>query len=170
MLGRRALILAVGGALGACNFRPMLLAEAPGDDRVREELAAIEITGMSGRLGYLVRNALLDDLNPQSLDVPARYVLDVDLTSSATALGIQLDSTITRFNLTLIARFRLLDRASQEVRYASLVRRVSSYNVSREPYADLVASETAEERAAEEVSTDIRTLLAVHFAKMAPVT
>jgi hypothetical protein len=45
------------------------------------------------------------------------------------------------------------------------VRRVASYNVSREPYADLVAAQDAERRAAQEVATDIRTLLAVEFAR-----
>ena len=48
--------------------------------------------------------------------------------------------------------------------------RISSYNVSREPYADLVASHTAERRAAELVGTDIGTVLAAYFARGTPVT
>lgn len=166
MLCRRALLLGLAAGLGACNFRPLYLAQGPDDTAVHTELAAIEVRGLEGRLGYLLRNALLDELNPATADVPLRYLLFVRLSSSARALGIQLDNTITRFNLALTARFQLRDKSANEVLVASTVRRVASYNVSREPYADLVAAQDAERRAAQEVATDIRTLLAVQFARM----
>jgi LPS-assembly lipoprotein len=165
MVRRRALLLGIFAALGACGFRPLYLAQGADASSVRTELAAIEIRGLNGRLGYLLRNALLDELNPATADVPPRYVLDIDLSSSARALGIQLDNTITRYNLTLTARFRLRQRAADEVLVATTVRRVASYNVSREPYADLIAAQDAERRAAQEVAVDIRTLLAVQFAR-----
>ena len=92
------------------------------------------------------------------------------LQSRATALGIQLDNTITRYNLLLTASFELRAKDRNDLLYASRVRRVSSYNVSREPYADLVASQEAERRAAQEVAIDIRTLLAVQFARGTAVT
>jgi LPS-assembly lipoprotein len=170
MLRRRALLLGLAAGLGACNFRPLYLATGPDNTEVRSELAAIEIRGLDGRLGYLLRDALLDELNPATADVPPRYVLDVRLSSRARALGIQLDSTITRYNLEMTASFQLREKAADEVLVESTVRRISSYNVSREPYADLVASQTAERRAAEEVATDIRTLLAVRFARTTAIT
>jgi LPS-assembly lipoprotein len=170
MLPRRALLLGLIAALGACNFRPLYLAQGADATAVHSELAAIEIRGLDGRLGYLLRNALLDELNPATADVPPRYILDVDLSSSARALGIQLDSTITRYNLALTARFQLREKAADEVLVASTVRRVASYNVSREPYADLVAAQDAERRAAQEVAVDIRTLLAVQFARSPALT
>jgi len=168
---RRALLLALAAGVGACNFRPMLLSKGPGDATVGAELAAIEIRGLEGdRLGYLVRNALLDELNPAGLDVPERYVLSVRVRSQARELGIQLDSTITRYNLAVTALFELREKGVDEVLIDSTIERVSSYNVSREPYADLVASQTAERRAAELVSEGIGTLIAAHFARQAPVT
>lgn len=170
MWRRRTLLSGLGALLGACNFRPLYLAQGPGDATVHAELAAIEIRGLDGRLGYLVRNALLDELNPATADVPPRYVLHVRLRSRATALGIQLDNTITRYNLLLAAAFELRDKEQNGLLYASRVQRISSYNVSREPYADLVASQTAERRAAQAVATDIRTLLAVRFARTKAIT
>jgi hypothetical protein len=169
MLARRTLILGLGLGLGACNFRPLLLEDDEGIG-ASAELEAIQIEGLEGRLGQLLRNALLDELNPAGVSVPARYVLDVKLSSRASALGIQLNSTITRFNLTLTANFQLRAKGQAELLYRSTVKRVSSYNVSRLPYADLIASQTAERRAAKLVSTDIRTQLAVLFARQAPVT
>jgi LPS-assembly lipoprotein len=166
---RRTLLTSLGAVLGACNFRPLYLAQGKTSEPVRAELAAIEIEGLGGRLGYLVRNALLDELNPATA-VPPRYVLSVQLYSRADALGIQLDNVITRYNLLLTAAFQLRAKERNELLYASQVQRVASFNVSREPYADLIASEEAERRAAQEVATDIRTLLAVQFARAPAVT
>jgi LPS-assembly lipoprotein len=165
---RRALLLGACLTLGACNLRPML--HATGDQGVRGELEAVSITGLDGRLGQLVRNALLDELNPTGAEVPSRYILDVELQRSAQALGIQLDNVITRFNLTLTANFQLLDSASGETLYQSQVQRIASYNVSLAPYATLAAEVDAERRIAREVGDNIGTLLAVHFARQATPT
>ena len=102
--------------------------------------------------------------------MPSRYILDVDLRRSARALGIQLDNTITRFNLTLTANFQLLDSESGELLYQSRVQRIASYNVSSQPYATLAAEVDAERRIAREVGDNITTLLAVHFARQATPT
>lgn len=160
---RRAVLLCACLMLGACNLRPML--HATGDEGVRGELEAISITGLDGRLGQLVRNALLDDLNPTGVEVPSRYILEIDLERSAQALGIQLDNVITRFNLELTARFQLLDAASGDLLYQSYVQRIASYNVNLAPYATLAAEVDAERRIAREVGDNIGTLLAVHFAR-----
>ena len=170
MRRRQVLLLGLAAAVGGCNFRPMLLAEGANDTPVSAELAAIEIRGLDGRLGYLVRSSLLDELNPQSLPVPARYVLDMRVRSRARALGIQLDSTITRYNLSVVAAFQLRAKDSDDILLNSTLERISSYNVSREPYADLIASQTAERRAADLVVTGIGTLLAAYFAREEPVT
>ena len=166
VLRRRALLLGLAGGVGACNFRPLYLAQGADNTATQSDLAAIEIQGLGGRLGYLLRNALLDELNPASLEIPPRYVLAVSLSSRADPLGIQLDSTITRYNLALFAVFQLRDKTTSNVLVSSTVQRISSYNVSRQPFADLTAAHTAERRAAQEVATEIRTLLAVEFARM----
>jgi LPS-assembly lipoprotein len=165
---RRAVLLAACLTLGACTLRPLL--HTTNDEGVRSELEAISIVGLDDRLGQLVRNALLDELNPTGVEVPSRYILDVDLRRSATALGIQLDNVITRYNLTLTARFELLDPESGQVLYESQVRRIASYNVSLQPYATLAAEVDAERRIAREVGDNISTLLAVHFAQQATPT
>jgi LPS-assembly lipoprotein len=141
-----------------------------GDEGVRGELQAISITGLDDRLGQLVRNALLDELNPTGAEVPSRYILDVDLDRSAQSLAIQTNDVITRFNLRLTARFQLLDSKSGEVLYNSRVQRIASYNVSLQPYATLAAEIDAERRVAREVGDNISTLLAVHFAQQATPT
>ncbi len=168
MASRRGVLLALAALLGGCGFRPMLM--HVNDSNVQSELAAVEVKTTTDRLGYLVRDNLLDQLNPAGVQVPPRYRLEINLLSRKNALGIQLDNTVTRFNLTLTARFRLLDVDNGRVLYSSLVRRVASYNAIRAPYAELAAEFNAEHRAAREVGTDIRTELAIHFVRQAEAT
>ncbi|MDX1541249.1 MAG: LPS assembly lipoprotein LptE, partial [Geminicoccaceae bacterium] len=143
-MNRRALLLGGLGLLAGCGFRPML--QPGGGAEVREELAAVAVPRLGGRLGQLVRNAILEELNPTALDVPHRYELDIRLARRSNALGIQLDNTITRYNLTLTARFELQDPSAGAILYRSTVRRVASYNVRRAPYSTLVAEIDAERR------------------------
>jgi LPS-assembly lipoprotein len=168
MATRRGVLLALAALLGGCGFRPML--KQVDDTNVQGELAAVDVKTPINRLGYLVRDNLLDQLNPTGIQVPTRYRLEINLERRSNALGIQIDNTATRFNLTLTARFRLLDVDSQKVLYSSLVRRVASYNANRAPYAELAAALDAEQRAARDVGTDIRTQLAIHFVRQAEAT
>lgn len=149
--------------LGACGFRP-LLARSDGDS-VGNRLAAVSVRGPGGRLGQQLRIALEDNLDPTASRPPALYDLNVNLRNTNRALAIQLDNTITRYNLTLSAGFELKRKADREVLYRSRVRRVASYNVRRAPFATLTARQDAERRAAQEIANDIRTLLALHFQR-----
>jgi len=164
MASRRLVLLGLGAALGACGFRPLLRQGKEGA-AVRTELAAVEVPLLNGRVGYLVRDSLLEQLNPAGPAVPSRYLLQISLRRRSAALGIQLNNTVTRYNLTLIARFSLLDSADRRVLYESVVRRVASYNASRAPYSEFAAERDAEQRAAREVGTDIGSQLAVYFAR-----
>ena len=163
MTTRRTVLLGASLALGACNLRPML--HSVNDEGVRGQLEATKVAGLDGRLGQLVRNALLDELNPAGVDAPSAYILDVKLQRNAQALGIQSNNVITRFNLRLTARFELVDAKSGKVLYQSQVQRIASYNVGQDPYATLSAETDAERRVAREVGNNIATLLAVHFAR-----
>ena len=166
MPARRWFVLGLCAGLGACGFRPLL---AVNDDAgVQQQLGGIEVTGLSGRLGQLVRNSLMEHITPvAALDGAPRYRLAVRLSRGTSALGIQLDNTITRYNLTVVARFQLLRQEDNQPLYRSTVRRVASYNVRREPFATLTAEQDAERRAAREIGNDIRTVLAVYFAREA---
>lgn len=170
MLKRRMVVfgscaLAATASLNACGFRP-LLAQADGES-VRNQLAAVRIAGPGGRLGQQLTTALEDNLDPTSIGEPIRYELAIKLRNTNSALALQLDNTITRYNVTLTAQFDLKNRENQELLYRSQVRRVASYNVRRAPFATLTAKQDAERRAAKEIADDIRTLLALHFQRRA---
>lgn len=148
--------------LVACGLRP-IHGGAVGQ-AVNPQLAAIEVEEIGGRLGYNFRRYLLDELNPAGQTVPSIYNLEVKLDRQLNALAIQLDDTITRYNLIVAARFALKRKADGQVLYDSALRRVASYNVRSEPFATLVAEQDAERRASREVARQIRTILALYFA------
>ena len=165
-LARRSLIalpaaLALPSLLGACGFTP-LYGDVGGDD-VKPEMAAVSIIVPHGRLGQAVKAALTSDLNPAGGSVAPAYYLSVSLGRTTRALAIQLDSTITRYDLILDAVFALSQESDNATIYRNRVRRIASYNVSRAAYSTQVAEEDAERRAAVEVSRQIATLLAVFF-------
>ncbi|MEM8952259.1 MAG: LPS assembly lipoprotein LptE [Pseudomonadota bacterium] len=160
-----ACALVATASTSACGFRPLLSKEE--GEGVRNQLAAVRVAGLGGRLGQHLVTALEDNLDPTSTNEPVRYDLAIGLRNTNSALALQLDNTITRYNVTLTARFALRDRDSQEVLYRSEVRRVASYNVRRAPFATLTAKQDAERRAAKEIADDIRTLLALHFQRRA---
>ena len=162
-LARRSfMLLPTVLALASCGFHP-LYGSAAGEDDVRPDLAAIDITVPHGRLGQSLKVELTDDLNPSQLSVPINYDLAISLGRTAKALAIQLNTVITRYDLIVDAVFALSRRSDGTVIYRNRVRRIASYNVSREPYSTQVAEEDAERRAATETARQIGTLLAVFF-------
>jgi LPS-assembly lipoprotein len=109
-LGRRrwlagAVALALPAALGGCGFRPLYA--GPAGEQVASELAAIDVMAPKTRLGRILENQLIDDLNPAGLAQAKRYRLDVRLERDKRALAVQIDDNITRFDLTLAAFFTL---------------------------------------------------------------
>ena len=162
---RRILISALL-MLAACELRPLHM--APAGATINEALATIEVSAPKTPVGQQLATHLIDDLNPAGVSVESRYRLEVSLERTRTALAIQLDDRITRYDLTLAAFFRLISLEEDRTIYRSAVRRVASYNVVREPFATLIAEQDAERRAAIEISRQIRTLLAVRFAERAP--
>jgi LPS-assembly lipoprotein len=149
-------------ALAGCGFRPLYGSVAGGED-VRADMAAVAVTVPHGRLGQSLKAALADDLNPSMLSVPIDYDLAISLGRTTKALAIQLNSTITRYDLILDAVFALSRRSDAATLYQNRVRRIASYNVSQAPYSTQVAEEDAERRAAVEASRQIATLIAVFF-------
>lgn len=149
--------------LAGCGLRPLHMPVE--GDAMHAGLAAIEIAAPKSRLGNELLNQLSADLNPDGLSVPSRYRLDISLKRTRTALAIQLDDRVTRYDLSLAAFFSLIRLEDDRTVYRSAVRRVASYNVLRDPFATLVAEQDADRRAAVEISRQIRTLLALKLAE-----
>jgi LPS-assembly lipoprotein len=160
--GALALVALALPGLAACGFRP-LHAGSEGE-AVDRELAAVNVEAPRDRIGQVIKNFLLDDLNPRGVSEPSRYDLFVRLRRARNALLIQQRDDITRYDLAVAAFYELRRQDDGKVLYRSAARRIASFNVRRAPYATEISEVNAEERAARELSHLIRTQLALFFA------
>lgn len=161
-----ALTLALLAApLAACGFHP-LYGERAGAETVTE-LAAIGVKEIPGRLGYELRNNLIDRLAPEGFAPVRLYELAATVDTARRALAIQPDETTTRYNLAVTVTFALTDVTSRQVLYRDSVKVETSFNVVDDDFSTLVSQTDAERRAARQASEEIRTLLAVYFSRFA---
>ncbi len=162
---RRLLVRAIFPALAmlaGCGFEPMYGGQGRS---TLAELSTIEIDPIKGRFGYFLRTDLIKRLTPLGQPLRPRYKLSIKVARSESPLAIQLDSTVTRFNLRLEIAFTLINAQTGQALYRDRARTIGSYNAVRSEFATLTAQQDTARRGAREASEEIRTLLSVFFAR-----
>lgn len=154
------------GTLAGCGLQPLY--GGVGGDRIRRALAGISLETPRTRIGATLAEALERELRTDGAPAPSRYLLRIELERRRDALLVQLDDSITRFELTLTARYDLVDTTEDRILLRTSAQRVASFNVVQEPYADFVAERDAEDRAARELARAMRNRLALFFAGSEP--
>lgn len=153
--------------LSACGFRPLYgtLGANPGAQRIFASIyvAPIELE----RVGYELRNSLIDDLEASGEPQGAIYQLNVKLTEKKEGIAVNTTGSITRYNYTLLAHYELIDEKSAAVLISGDDSSLAAYNVVTSPYATLVAEQYAQQRAAEDIAQRVQLDLAVFFARRA---
>jgi len=148
--------------LGACGFKPMY-GENSADPGLQETFSGIEIAPVPDRIGQVVRNHLLDRINPYGSPSAPDYVLNIQLVQSTEGFGFRSDESVTRESLTLEAAFTLTDSKTGEVVLEDLARSVHSYDVVQSDFANYSAQQDAEARTALQVSEMITANLGMYF-------
>ena len=140
-------------ALAACGLQPMYAGGSSG--AVARGLAAIDVSAIEGRAGWLVRNALVDRLGAAHAAEPARYRLDVRLDDRLEGLALLSDDTIGRERRTLRARYQLVDSASGEIVLDATAGSDAGIDVVSSEYATIAAEQTALENLSRDVADRI---------------
>jgi LPS-assembly lipoprotein len=151
--------------LAGCGFQPMYGSASLG--AVDEELARVKVQVISDRVGQQAHNFLLDRLNRSGRPADPRYLLEVKIRVAKTELGIERDETATRAKLVLTANFSLTDLKTRETLLRRTARSTNSYNIVDSAVSTRSAELDAVERAAREISEDIRVLLSLYFRRRA---
>ena len=154
---RHALAFGLLAALSACGMRPIYAGGAQGV--VAQGLAAVEVTPIEGRGGWLVRNALNDRLGQAGVDASPRYRLDVLLDDQLDGLGLLTDDTIGRERRTLRARYQLVDTQSGTIMVDATAGSDAGIDVVSSEFATIAAEQRALENLAEQVADRIVTRL-----------
>jgi LPS-assembly lipoprotein len=160
------LAIALSLFLAACGFRPLygdggLGANAP-------QLSSVYVEPVSERVGYELRNNLLDLLNsgpPQS----SLYRLKLYLAEREDPVVVQTNTSITRFNYTLTAHYELMPRGDTATLKAGDITAFAAYSVAAAPFlfATASAQRDARNRAAVDIAERLRTELAVYLRETA---
>jgi len=159
--------LSLGGfaaGLSGCGFHP-LYGDWGSTAGTADKLQAIYVEPIPEKLGYELRNTLIDLFDASGRSADSTYRLRVTLATKSEGIAIQNDAAITRYNDMLSVTYELTDKASNTVITKGVETGLSAYNVVSSPYATLVAQQDADKRAAEDIAYRIRTDLAVFFAQ-----
>jgi LPS-assembly lipoprotein len=150
-------------ALSACGLKPMYA--GGGNGEIARGLASVEIPPIEGQAGWLVRNALRDQMGIGANTSGARYRLDVRLDDQLEGLGLLTDDTIGRERRTLRARYQLIDTATGAILLDATDGSDAGIDVVSSEYATIAAEQTALENLAKDVADRIVTRLALTLRK-----
>ena len=168
---KRALIaVAAMMLLQACGFEPLY---ADNDNLgVSTTLSTIYVEPISDRVGYELRNDLLDRLDGTVSAQGARYRLKLYLTELEEPVVFQPNTSITRYNYTLTAHYDLVARDNTAPAKSGDVTSFAAYNVAASPYlySTVAAQRDAKNRAANDIAERIRIELAVYLRQVAEQT
>ena len=161
---RQTLAALLALSLTGCGFHPLYGDWGP-TAGTADKLQAIYVEPIPEKLGYELRNNLIDLFDASGRSSDGAYRLRVTLGTKSEGIAIQNDAAVTRYNDTLTVTYELTDKATNTVIDRGVETGLSAYNVVSSPYATLVAQQDADKRAAEDIAYRIRTDLAVYFAQ-----
>ena len=152
---KRLTAIAASALLAGCGFHPLYGVPDMPQGSMQATLRSVYVEPVPERLGYQLRNQLIDLLDAKGDAAGAAYRLRVTLTQRSEAIGIQSQTTpggvtqtaITRYNDRLIADYELVDARTNQVVTKGTETGLTSYNVLSSPYATLAGQQDADRRA-----------------------
>lgn len=154
-----ALVLA--GQLAACGFQP-LYAPAPGGG-TGSPVGPVTLSMVEGKAGHVLRTELSRMLRVGAGEGPAN-TLDIRLEEQVAGLGLRVDESATRADLTLIG-FYTLRAPNGDVLVDGRLDTVVSYAIPTSAFGEIAAQDDARERAATVLAQRIRADLALRMAE-----
>ncbi|MBO9498187.1 MAG: hypothetical protein J7496_06950 [Novosphingobium sp.] len=150
-------------ALSGCGLKPLYAEGSSGT--VARGLADVDVPPIEGQAGWLVRNALRDQMGASEGASGKRYRLDVRLDDQLEGLGLLTDDTIGRERRTLRARYQLVDTQTGAILLDATDGSDAGIDVVSSEYATIAAEQTALENLAKDVADRIVTRLALTLRK-----
>jgi len=146
-------------ALGGCGFTPLYA--TPG---LSSGLSSIQVEAPDGRVAYLLREALDDDLARNKDATPAwRLSFTVDQTRDPR--GLTVNDYAQRYQVGLAISYTLTDLSTGEVAHTGKVISQVSYDAANDPYAGIAARQDSQQRAASDAARKIEIELAAWMSR-----
>lgn len=150
-------------ALAACGgFTPLYGAQS-----VSPKLSAIAVARPEGRTGFLMGEALDDELARNPAEAPV-YRLTLRTREVRVPRGVRINNVASRYELDLTTNWTLVEIATGKPVTQGQIQANATYDSADQPYAALAGAEDGERRAAGLVAGRIRVALAAYFASPPP--
>ncbi len=144
-------------SLTGCGLRPLYSGGSSGI--VAQTLSGIDVLPITGKNGWLVRNALTDRFGASG---SPRFRLEVELDDKIEGFGVRRDAAVTRERRTLRARYRLIDAALGTVLVDATAGSDAGIDVVSSDYGTIAAENSALERLAQIVADQIVARVALY--------
>ncbi len=152
--------------LAACGFQPMYGSHSASVEKTEagQSMADIDIAYIEDREGQILRNELIDMIQPRGASQNPRYNLTFSkLTITDRELDLTKSSEATRAQVITTIVMNLTDNESGELVLARSLRSISSYNILPSEFATNVTEEDATENALKDLARQIQLQLSLHF-------
>ena len=173
-IAARLLAVVALAAMTAGCFTPMYAEHADGTPGLREKLQGIEVPPVDkpnaspeARIGVEIRNALMFKLYGSATGLPPTHRLVLRFTVTRSSLLIDINTGLpTSENVGIDAQFNLIEIASGRSVMTGTTFSRTSYDMpgSYQRFARARAFRDAQDRAAEEIASNINTRLAAFFS------
>jgi LPS-assembly lipoprotein len=148
-----AAALSMAPLLAGCGLHPLYA--GGGSGAIATGLAAVDVSAIEGKNGWLMHNALVDQLGAGNGGAPVRYRLDVRLDDKLEAFAVLSDDTVSRERRTLRARYQLVDNTSGAIVLDATAGSDEGIDVVGSDYATIAAEQTALENLTRVVANQI---------------
>ena len=153
---RRLALLLMPLSLAACQLAPVYSGGSTG--QAQTMLSDIEVAPIPDKAGFLVRDRLVERMNPSGNPV---LKLDVALDDNIIGFGVRGDNSIIRERRTLRARYRITEIATGKVLLDTSASADAGVDVVSSEYAVVAAEATALERLSKDIADQIVARLAL---------
>jgi len=126
----------------SCGYEPIYSKNI----NTNKELLSISIKNIKNRPGQILRNTLLNKLNPERERVIIKYRLVIKIIEAKTSLGFRRDMSATRQDLEITAKYLLKKVKNEEIILKQEISSVASFDVVESVYATLVAENDARKK------------------------
>ena len=155
----------LGTSLAGCGFHPLYADR--GTDEFDPLLASVQVDQVRERLGQVLTNQLRDGFNPTSVSVPARYRLDVSLTTAQYDSALRSDGTASHTAIRIKAEYVLRSLADNKSVTTGKVQSDNGLDVLDNQYANTIGVQTEELRAVRDVGDQIHQRIAIYLRQTA---
>ena len=137
--------------IASCGFTPVYQQQ---DANSADILASVSVVSSRDLDGQSFSTKLEDLLNPNAKQIDKKYRIDTKLTKSKTPFAIQQDRTITRYKISVLVKYTIVELTTNKVVDQGTLKREGGFDVVESDYGSYISEEDTTKRIIKELAED----------------